>query len=198
MPNTLSRKGAATKNRMIEAAAELIREKGTAATSLDDVLEATSTGKSQMFHYFAGGRADLLVAVAEHEAEQVLAAQEPFLSDLSSSQSWERWRVAVLEHYTELGDRCPLGVLTSELGKSSPETRSIVTRLYDTWENALRRGISKLESNVGSAGPTNPNETARTILTAIQGGVVMLRATGRVTYLETALSAALAPLELEA
>jgi hypothetical protein len=36
-------------------------------------------------------------------------------------------------------------------------------------------------------------DTARSILTAVQGGVVMLRATGRRSYLETALGAALRP-----
>jgi AcrR family transcriptional regulator len=177
---------------MIHAAALLIRENGVAETTLDDVLAATSTSKSQMFHYFPAGRADLLIAVAGHEVAQVLEAQEPYLSDLSSNTAWEQWRRAVMDHYVTLGDRCPLGTLTSELGKTSPDTRKIVTALYDTWEAALSRGVGNLrnESEVEDC-----TRIARCILTAIQGGVVMLRATGRVDYLQTALSEAMRPVD---
>ncbi|WP_250032349.1 TetR/AcrR family transcriptional regulator [Paractinoplanes maris] len=183
----MTAKGAATRGRIVEAAAQLIREHGAADTSLDDVRAASATSKSQLFHYFPEGRADLLVAVAEHEAAQVISAQMPWLDDLTTWESWQSWRGAVLRHYVELGDRCPLGVLTAELGKSSPQTRTVVSRLYDTWEAALARGAQ-------AKGIDRPFEVARHILVTIQGGVVMLRATGRVAYLETGLDAALTPL----
>ena len=70
----MTAKGAATKARIVEGAAALIREQGPAETSLDEVLTVTSTSKSQLFHYFPDGRKDLLLTVAEHEAGQVLAA----------------------------------------------------------------------------------------------------------------------------
>ena len=190
MDGRYSAKGEATRQRMIHAAALLIRENGVPETTLDDVLEATSTSKSQLFHYFPAGRSDLLVAVATHEAAQVLEAQEPYLSDLSSSEAWERWRRAVMDHYIQLGDRCPLGALTSELGKTSAETRNIVTTLYDTWESALAHGVAALPGQSHDA-----TRVARCILTAIQGGVVMLRATGRVDYLEAALAQAMEPID---
>ncbi|GAA0492394.1 TetR family transcriptional regulator [Paractinoplanes deccanensis] len=183
----MTAKGAATRQRIVDAAAQLIRTAGAAGTSLDDVRAATATSKSQLFHYFPDGRADLLLAVAEHEAAQVLAVQRPWLDDLTTRESWRQWRDAVLRHYVELGDRCPLGVLTAELGKSSPETRAVVGELYDTWEAELARGTQAM-------GVERPLEVARAILVAIQGGVVMLRATGRVSYLETGLDAGLAPL----
>jgi hypothetical protein len=42
-----------------------------------------------MFHYFPGGKSDLLHAVTVHEAEQVILDQQPFLGDLSS---WRKWQ----------------------------------------------------------------------------------------------------------
>jgi AcrR family transcriptional regulator len=187
----LTAKGAATRQRIIAGAAALIRERGPAATSLDDVLIATAASKSQLFHYFPEGRHDLLLAVARHEADIVLAAQEPYLSDLTSARKWQAWRLAVIAHYRELGDRCPLGALTAQLGKTSPEARAIVTGLYDKWEASLLAGAEvMLPPGVSAA------ETARGILAAIQGGVVMLQATGRVAYLESGLDLALAPLHV--
>jgi AcrR family transcriptional regulator len=190
----LTAKGAATRQRIIAGAAALIRDRGPAATSLDDVLTATATSKSQLFHYFPDGRHDLLLAVARHEADIVLAVQEPYLSDLTSARKWQAWRQAVIAHYGELGDRCPLGALTAQLGKTSPQTRAIVTDLYDRWEACLVAGVEAIARQGAVPPGISATETARGILAAIQGGVVMLQATGRIAYLESGLDVALAPL----
>ena len=84
MAARLTAKGAATKQRIVEAAALLIREKGASETSLDDILSSTGTNKSQIFHYWPDGRNGLFLDVARHEADQVIAVQQPYLDDLSS------------------------------------------------------------------------------------------------------------------
>ncbi|MFG2776896.1 TetR/AcrR family transcriptional regulator [Streptomyces prunicolor] len=189
MNRGMTAKGLATRQRIVVAAALLIREKGAAETTLDDVRAATSTSKSQLFHYFPDGRIDMLVAVARHEADQVLEAQRPYLDELTTWESWQAWRKAVLRHYGELGRRCPLGSLTSELGKSSPEARAIVSDLFATWEAALLRGTGALLSDRGAA-----VGGARSVLAAVQGGVVLLQMTDRVDYLEAALTSAIEPM----
>ncbi|RYE41811.1 MAG: TetR/AcrR family transcriptional regulator [Hyphomicrobiales bacterium] len=196
MSQRLTAKGAATKQRIVEAAASLVRQNGASETNLDSVLAATSTSKSQLFHYWPEGRNGLLLAVADHEADQVLAAQRPYIDDLSTWSVWEEWRKAVMRHYIELGEHCPLGALTSELGNFSPEARSVVSDLYDTWEGALMHGVQALLRGDQTSADLSVRDTARSILTAIQGGVVMLRATGRIAYLETALNSSLQPLRV--
>lgn len=193
MSRGLTARGAATRQRIVEGAALLIRERGP-VSNLDDMLAATSTSKSQLFHYFPNGRLDLLAAVATFEADQVLAAQQPLLSDLTTPLKWQAWRRAVIAHYAELGERCPLGALTAQLGKTSAETRRIVTRLYDTWEQYLLAGAQAMIDRGSTAADANAADIARGILTAIQGGVVMLQATGRRGYLESALAGAMRPL----
>jgi TetR/AcrR family transcriptional repressor of nem operon len=47
-------RGRASRERIVEHAAELFAERGVAATSLDDVLAAAGAGKSQLYHYFRG------------------------------------------------------------------------------------------------------------------------------------------------
>ncbi|GAA2345969.1 TetR/AcrR family transcriptional regulator [Streptomyces kunmingensis] len=190
MNKGLTAKGRATRQRIVVATALLTREKGAAETTLDDVRAATATSKSQLFHYFPEGRSDILTAVAEYEAGQVLDVQQPFLGDLSTWESWQKWRQAVLDHYIELGQRCPLGSLTTELGKSSAEARAILTTLFTEWEEALFLGVRTLTS----AEPEAARIRARSILAAIQGGVVMLQATGVTDYLTAALMTSTDPL----
>ncbi|WP_405845671.1 TetR/AcrR family transcriptional regulator [Streptomyces sp. NBC_01518] len=189
MNRGMTAKGMATRHRIVVAAALLIREKGAAEVTLDDVRAATSTSKSQLFHYFPDGRIDMLVAVARREADQVLEVQRPYLDDLTTWESWQAWCGAVLRHYGELGRRCPLGSLTSELGKSSSEARTVVSDLFAVWEAALLRGAGALLPDRGMA-----VGCARSVLAAVQGGVVLLQMTDRVDYLEAALAAAIEPM----
>ncbi|WP_327292787.1 TetR/AcrR family transcriptional regulator [Streptomyces sp. NBC_01198] len=186
----MTAKGLATRQRIVLAAALLIREKGTAETTLSDVGTATSTGRSQLFHYFPNGRIDVLVAVARYEAEQVLESQRPHLDDLGSWESWQAWRQSVLRHYDMYGRKCPLGSLTSELGKTSPEAEHIVTELFVSWEAALLRGTTALIPDHERA-----TDCAKSILAAIQGGVALLRATNRMDYLDRALALAIEPMQ---
>jgi AcrR family transcriptional regulator len=194
MPRGLTTKGAATKQRIIEAAAHLMRDRGPSAVSLEDVLRATATGKSQLFHYFPEGRQDLLLAVARYEAEQELAAQEPYLSRLTSWSDWLAWRDALISHYTRLGMACPLSAVTAQLGKSSPQSREIVSDLYQTWEKRLLAGVRALAEEHELPDGLDPPRAARAILAAIQGGILILQVTGDVSYLASGLDIALAPL----
>ena len=45
-------KGRRSRELIIETAARLMRPRGISATPLDDVLSASGTGKSQLYHYF--------------------------------------------------------------------------------------------------------------------------------------------------
>src|SRR5260370_27940697 len=93
---TLPPKGAATRARIVQAAAELVLARGVGGTSLDDIGAGTGTGKGQLFHYFPGGKGELVRALTDFEAERILDAQRPWLDTLDSSEAWERCRGSVL------------------------------------------------------------------------------------------------------
>src|SRR6266851_9771891 len=89
-------RGRATRARIVAAAAALIRERGVAETSLDDVIERAAVSKSQLYLYFEG-RAALLREVVAHNAELVLEAQEPHLYSLESWKAIRAWLDALVE-----------------------------------------------------------------------------------------------------
>src|ERR1700730_377465 len=74
---------------IIDAAATLMYQKGVSTTSLDDVLAAASSGKSQLYHYF-DSKADLVAAVIERQLQLVLAEQ-PSLQYIESWDGIETW-----------------------------------------------------------------------------------------------------------
>ncbi|HEV3288441.1 MAG TPA: hypothetical protein VG123_05570, partial [Streptosporangiaceae bacterium] len=48
-----------------------------------------------LFHYFPAGKDELLLAVAQYEADQVLEHQQPYLGCLDSWDAWQQWRDVV-------------------------------------------------------------------------------------------------------
>jgi AcrR family transcriptional regulator len=107
MQGVLTPKGQATRARIVEGAAEVVRDLGVAMATLDDIRARTGTSKSQLFHYFPGGKDALLLAVAQYEAGRVLEVQQPHLGRLDSWDAWYRWRDTVVERYELQGDFCP-------------------------------------------------------------------------------------------
>jgi AcrR family transcriptional regulator len=187
----LTSKGAATRQRIVEGAARLMREHGPVNVGLDDVRAATSTSKSQLFHYFPDGRSDLLLAVARYEADQVLADQQPMLGELASWEAWRAWQRRVVERYAAQGRHCPLAALTAQLGKGDPATAAVITDLYDRWHGYLRTGMQALRDTGELAAGADVDRAATAVLTAVAGGATLLVATGRTDYLESALAEAL-------
>lgn len=183
----LTKKGAATRRRIIEAASSEIREHGAAATTLDDVCLRSGTGKSQLFHYFPDGKEQLLLAVAEWEADQVLEDQQPFLGDLTSWTAWYQWRDAVVDRYRRQGVYCPLGVLITELGRHTPAAQAVTRQLLIRWQRHVQTGIERMRESGQITRDVDPARAAGALIAAIQGGVTILMSTGSAEHLEAAL-----------
>lgn len=184
---TLTRKGAATRQRIVEGAAAEIRDRGVALTTLDDIRARTRTSKSQLFHYFPAGKEQLLLAVAEHEAEQVLADQQPHLGALNSWAAWQRWRDAVVDRYRRQGQSCPLSMLMSEIGRSTPAAQAVTATLMQRWHDEITAGVRSMQEQGKVGTRVDAERTAAALLAGIQGGVGILLATGDIGYLEAAL-----------
>lgn len=180
-------KGEATRRRIIEGAAAEIRSRGVAETTLDDIRARTQTSKSQLFHYFPGGKDELLLAVAQHEARMVLEDQQPYLGELTSWAAWQRWRDAVVDRYRRQGQSCPLSMLMSEIGRTTPGAQAVTKALLRQWHDEIAAGIQSMQEQGKVAGELDADRVGAALLAGIQGGVGIMLATGDLSYLEAAL-----------
>src|ERR1700680_972272 len=85
----VTERGRRARASIIDAAATLMYQRGVSMTSLDDVLAAAGSGKSQLYHYF-DSKADLVAAVIERQLQLVLA-QQPGLQNIDSWEGIEAW-----------------------------------------------------------------------------------------------------------
>ncbi|SNY42896.1 TetR/AcrR family transcriptional regulator [Paractinoplanes atraurantiacus] len=187
MTRTLTPKGEQTRRRIVSGAAAELRERGVDQVRLEDVMARTGTSKSQLFHYFPDGKEGLLLAVVQQEADQVLADQEPYLSNLTSWEVWDRWRDLIVDRYVAQGDQCPLRGLLGDTGRRAPAARAVLTDMMDRWQAAVAAGIRHMQASHEISGNVDAARAAGGLIAGIQGGVLLLGNTGRTEYLESAL-----------
>lgn len=189
----LTDKGAATRARIVRAAADLVLERGSEGTSLDDIRAATTTSKSQLFHYFPKGKSELVSAIVAFQGQRVLDAQRPYLDHLDSWTSWEGWRDALLAHYSSqahLG--CPIGALAAELIRSEPDRAAEVVARMEQWREYLEAGIARMTGTGLLRPDTDPRHLSLAIFAALQGGLALAASLQSIEPLLAALDGALA------
>lgn len=182
----LTPKGRTTKQRIIEGAAAHLRGDDPGGVTLDDIRAVTATSKSQIFHYFPGGKEELFLAVARYEADRVLDDQQPHLGALTSWAAWERWRNSVVARYRRQGRACPMAALLSQVN-STQGAAEVVTALLAQWRSEIRRGIADMQAAGFVRASLDADRIATAFIAGIQGGVQVLRSTGSVEHLEAAL-----------
>jgi AcrR family transcriptional regulator len=195
----LTSRGEATRARIVESAAELILAAGVGGTGLDGICTETATSKSQLFHYFPGGKSELVGAIASFQADRVLAAQEPYLSRLATWDDWRGWRDAVIDHYgSQPHWGCPIGALAGELTGTDPERAAEVTAYMENWRGLLEAGVTRLRDAGGLSPDADPRALSLAVFAALQGGLLLIATAESIEPLEAALDGALAMLEAAA
>jgi len=195
----LTPKGAATRERIVASSADLVLTRGIGGTTLDDIGAGTATSKGQLFHYFPGGKAELVAAIASFQGERVLDAQRPYLDSLDSWDAWEGWRRAVLDHYgSQAHWGCPVSALAREVIGNDPERAAELAAYMDRWRGYLQAGLERMRS----AGILRPDadsaKLALSTFAALQGGLLLTQTMQSLEPLEAALDGALAALHAAA
>src|SRR5256885_15193347 len=118
-------KGRVMRERILQAAAELIAKKGAAGMSLDDVRARTGASRSQLYHYFED-RDDLVRAVIDVTIDAVLDTQGELLDHLDSWAGIDRWFGSLVQHQIDRQacGGCPPRSLPGQLPESGPDARA--------------------------------------------------------------------------
>jgi AcrR family transcriptional regulator len=182
-------RGRRTRAAIVDVAATMMYENGVATTSLDDILAASGTGKSQLYHYFTD-KSELVAAVIDRQLERVLAAQ-PGLAQIDSMQDVERWARHVLRVHRQPGGpfACPLGSMAAEL-KNDPMFRPALADAFRRWEQPFADGLRRMRARGELSRRENPDRLAASIIAALQGGMLLGRISGDIAPLRDAVNMA--------
>jgi AcrR family transcriptional regulator len=187
----LTRKGEATRARIVDAAAELIFQRGVAGTTIEEVRDRAHVSSSQLYHYFEDKPA-LVRAVIERQADMAIGTQDQF--DLSSLEGLREWRDFVVDHNRDAGGRggCPVGSLGSALAETDPEARAVVAAAFKRWEASIMSGLLRMHALGRLAPEADPRPLALALLAALEGGLLLAQIQRDPEPLAAALDAMLA------
>lgn len=167
------------RTRLLEAGLHLIRLKGFAGTSIEDLCQAADVTKGSYFHHFRTKEA-FGVAVAEHWIETTTAffAAAPYhepADPLDRVLAYVAFRKAIIEG--AVADfTCLAGTLVQEIYAVSDEIRDACGRAIFGHTATLEADIDAAMRARGMNGSVTPESLARHTQTVLQGAFVLAKA----------------------
>ena len=190
-PRVFTAKGLATRARIVTAAADLVFERGVAATSMEDVQKKAGVSGSQIYHYFTD-KQELIQAVVAHQAQAALDLQAPLgrLDSLEAFRAWADFHIALQEERNYTGG-CLLGSLVSQVAESDDQARSTLDAGFVSLEQYLIEGLRTMR-NRGELQPhANPEQLGTALLAAFEGGLLLTQSRRSTAPLKMALDTVL-------
>lgn len=179
----MTSKGESTRERILDAAENLVMERGFSGTSIDDILAATGMTKGAFFHHFKG-KADLARALVDRHVERdvglfgrLLAEAEAASDDpLDQAILFLKGFEGFVSGITEQPPGCMYAVYTYESMQFDASIRDLVSDALRRWTSTYVRKFQDVIDLYEPALPVTARELGEGIASAIEGGFVLARA----------------------
>jgi AcrR family transcriptional regulator len=159
---------------MVFSAMQLFREFGYSGTGFRDVVAHSEAPRGSIYHHFPGGKAELGVDAVALGAAFVDRALQEALGGVDPAEGFAAflaWWIDFLEARNfEAG--CPVLAVAAESHPEAPQLAAAAAAAFGGWENTLSGALR----DAGVA-PQTSDELATLVLAAVEGAMVMCRAT---------------------
>ena len=190
-----SERGQKTKQKLIQAAMDLFHAQGVRATSPQDVMDRTNTGKSQFYHYF-GSKEGMVHEVLQYFYGELCEGKynnQPITS-WKDLERWLQFFVEAQKHY-KCERSCPIGTIGNELGPDQELIRQDVNAIFNKTLANLTRFFDNLKAQNKLKPGVDPEELARFCIGSVQGGLLVSKIQRNIQALEATTRHALAYLK---
>jgi AcrR family transcriptional regulator len=171
------------RERMVVSAALLIRERGAHATAISDVLQHSGAPRGSAYHYFPGGRTQLLCEAVDYAGDHVGAIIGQAESGLELLDTLiEKYHRQLLDSDFRAG--CPIVAVSVEAGEQQDRERMapVVERaaaVFDRWTELIAQRFIADGIAQDRAG-----ELAMLATSAIEGAILLARVRRDLTPLD--------------
>jgi AcrR family transcriptional regulator len=169
----LSPRRSENRERMVVATAELLREYGASATSIDRVLLHSGASRGSVYHYFPEGRSQLIGEAVDlagecigRKFEAMAEAGDPVRS---LDAFFEHWRARLLENGFRAG--CTVVAVAVETNDEAPQLVQSAAAIFGRWQDALTAMLVR-----GGLPQERGRRLAVMIVAAVEGAIVLCRA----------------------
>lgn len=158
---------------MLLSAAELLRERGAAAMTVDAVLARSGAPRGSVYHHFPGGRSQLLREALQFAGDEIAARIDAAAGDTGTAtlhQFADMWREALIASDYSAG--CPVLAAAIGSGHDEQQLASLASEIFNRWRDASRQAYIREGFE-----PDEASALADTAIAAMEGAVVLCRST---------------------
>ncbi|AFN62970.1 TetR/AcrR family transcriptional regulator [Mycobacteroides abscessus] len=171
------------RERMVASAALLIRERGAHATAISDVLEHSGAPRGSAYHYFPGGRTQLLSEAVDLAGEYIAEMIDTKPSAVDALDVLvASYRKQLVRSDFRAG--CPVVAVAVEAG--DPESPASSQKLIEHSAAVFRRWIDLIADKLVAVGVarTRADELAMLMTTSLEGAIIIARSTRDITPID--------------
>jgi TetR/AcrR family transcriptional repressor of lmrAB and yxaGH operons len=136
---------AATRDRLITAMLDLLRQRGFHGVGLNEILSQAGAPKGVLYHHFPGGKSALAVAAIDAAVSQMLAGLERLLAaEPHFPSALGRWLDGAERQLEASGwaRGCPLAAIALETTPADTELRAALDAAFTAIRGRLARALS--------------------------------------------------------
>lgn len=155
------------RQKMLDSAITLFRQRGVAATSMRDIVEHGNAPRGSIYHHFPGGKEELAREATQQAGDFIgslltaLAGEDP---GAAIEKFVSYWRRSLTDASFE--DGCPVASAAV-----SNEARSVAGAAFSTWEASLAAGLE-----ARGVAASRAASLATLAIAAVEGALLMARA----------------------
>jgi AcrR family transcriptional regulator len=162
-----------TRERIVDASAELMRRQGYAATGVKQIVTQAQAPFGSLYHHFPGGKEELgaeAIRVSGALYELLIPAVFDPAPDLVSAV--RAFFAGAAEHLreTDYEDACPIATVALEVSSSSEAMRIACAEVFESW---IAAGLPRFTA-AGLPAP-RARELVIAMISALEGAFVLAR-----------------------
>ena len=166
---------APTKDRILDATADLFRRYGYTGTGLKQVVAAANAPFGSLYHHFPGGKGELGTHVIERSGAmylELVASVIDAAPDLVTGvrDAFEGAAAVLVE--TDYADACPIATVALEVASTNETLRVATAHVFESWIDACAERCT-----AAGIEPVRARELALLLIGALEGSFVLCRAT---------------------
>lgn len=163
---------ASTRERMLDAAESLMRERGLAGAGIKDIAARGKAPIGSVYHHFRGGKTELAsLALQRHGAKAGRLMDTIFASDAPVGERVRTLFRTAARGFDQSGARksCAIGTVTLDLGATDEELRAVCAAAFGDW-------VALIEKHLPWRSAAARRSFAEMVVIAVEGAFVLGRA----------------------